>query len=132
MKKLMIIAITGAAFAGIGLWIYFAVLDRFILAQRKHEAEDIVLVFMAYAKDHDGHMPSSFSQLSPWDREQKDMQGVSIVIEREIPNFELVTTDPTYSPDPSRIWIRERYPDSRGRRVFCYRNGDTGILQESH
>lgn len=128
----MIIAITCAALAGIGLWIYFAVLDRFILAQRKHEAEDIVLVFMAYAKDHDGHMPSSFSQLSPWDRNQKIMQGVSTVVDREIPRFELVTTDLTDAPDASQIWIRERQPDFRGRRVVCYRNGDSGVLKESH
>ena len=128
----MIIGITGAALAGIALWIYFGVLDRVQLYERKHQAEDIVLVFYAYAKDHDGQMPSSFSQLSPWDREQKVMQGISTVVEREIPRFELVTTDPTDAPDPSRVWIRERYPDFRGRRVICYRNGDSGVFQERH
>jgi len=132
MKKLMIIAITGAAFVAIAFWMYFSVLDRIQLSDRKHQAGDIALVFLAYAKDHDGHMPSSFGQLSPWDLEQKVMQGVSTVVDREIPRFELVTTDPKDTSDPSGIWVRERYPDSRGRRVVLYTCGAPGVLQESH
>jgi hypothetical protein len=122
MKILKITSI-GAALAGIALWIYFVVQDRIQLARRDNQSKGIFLVCRWYAQDHGGHMPSSFSQLSPWYREQKHDRGVSTVVERELDKFEVVTTDLMETSNPSLILVKERYPDSRGRRgcLLCGR-----------
>ena len=120
-----------AAFVGVVLWTFFLVQDRIQLARRVNQSKDVFLVCRYYARDHGGQMPSSLSQLSPWDREQKHDGGVSAVVERELDRFELVTTDLTDRSNPSLILLRERYPDSRGRRVVCYADGSSQVIREN-
>jgi len=130
--KILKRAVIVATLAGIALWIYLIIQDRIQLARRDKQAKDILLVCWYYAQDHGGHMPSSFSQLSPWDRKQKHDGGVSTVVERELDNFELVTTGLTETSDPSLVLVRERHPDSHGRRVVGYVDLSAKIIQESH
>jgi len=131
-------AIIVVSFAIIAIWAFLFLQGRHEMARRVHQVKDILLASKLYSLDHSGRMPGAFDELaslrSKWDGhiyyDRTSWSGG--FLQRASRELEFVSSDATDKADPFLVVVRERSPDSHGRRIVGYGDMSTRIVQENH
>lgn len=95
--------------------------ERCDLASRRKEAGTIFLASKFYAHDHQGHMPGNFDQLTNYLPKAYALHASG--------RFELVSPGVAETANADAIFVRERYPDKRGRRIVAHIDGSEAVTR---